>query len=89
MSIKIAASVAALIIGSTLHAAALEGYDGDNNRVPGAAVTKSVLASGWHARMPHASDAFAKRTSNKQASNEQAPNRDAWNAWAERASQVH
>jgi hypothetical protein len=47
MSIKTITTVAALILGSTLHAAALEGYDGDNNPVPGAsaAIPASAYAS--------------------------------------------
>jgi hypothetical protein len=47
MSIKIVTAIAALILGSTLHAAALEGYDGDNNPVPAAstAIPASAYAS--------------------------------------------
>jgi hypothetical protein len=47
MSIKFITAVAALVLGSTLHAAALEGYDGDNNRVPAAstAIPASAYAS--------------------------------------------
>lgn len=51
MSIKLATTVAALVLGSTLHAAALEGYDGDNNPVP-ATRSARVLSSDAYAAIP-------------------------------------
>jgi len=48
MSIKLATTVAALVLGSTLHAAALEGHDGDNNPVP-ATISAQALGSDAYA----------------------------------------
>jgi hypothetical protein len=47
MSIKIATAALIMMAGSSLHAAALEGYDGDNNPVAGASRMPPPASDGY------------------------------------------